>query len=585
MIIRTLTLCLCLISVSSADTAVPKSVILEMKSASEWKLGGNSLGATATELTAENRLQIDVPKAGEKTWDAVLHSAPITGTIHKGDRILIEFPVRHGKEMSTPGGYGLYLEDAAYKGAFQTIRETNSNEVIVRDHFVADKDYEAGSLKCALHVARVAQRLIIGPIKITAYAETTPIETLPVTPLTYDGRELDAPWRAAAADRIRKHRMSDVTVHVVGKDGQSIADAQVTWNQTKNAFGFGSCYESSMWKQDEDGKKYAQQFESLFNYGTVMGYLADWGWPDPVNVQRSIEIADWLRDRNMDTRGHLLVYPGYAATPRSWAELPGAERRSRLEAHIPNMLQKLMPHGVHEYDVVNELRDNIGFCDELGGTSGLDTAAEWFKQARQVAPDAKLYINEYWILAGGGYTNERERKLYADTIQTLLDKGAPIDGIGMQGHFGAQLTAPSRLIEILDDFAKFNKRIRVTEFDIDISDEEAQADYVRDFVYAMYSHPQVDGVVMWGFWEGIQWKPRGAMLRKDWSPKPSYHAFHKLVHETLASHHAGKTDSKGNWEESIHHGQHNITIQHGNSSVTKVIEVTNQPQTVTIELK
>ena len=75
---------------------------------------------------------------------------------------------------------------------------------------------------------------------------------------------------------------------------------------------------------------------------------------------------------------------------------------------------------------------------------------------------------------GGGTTGHRDH--YEKMIQLLVDQGAPLDGIGMQGHFGSSLTSPDDLMEILDRYAKFEKEIAVTEYDIVIEDEATSTD-------------------------------------------------------------------------------------------------------------
>ena len=51
-------------------------------------------------------------------------------------------------------------------------------------------------------------------------------------------------------------------------------------------------------------------------------------------------------------------------------------------------------------------------------------------------------------------------------------------------------------------FATLGLPVRITELDIDSNDEELQADYFRDFLTASFSHPNINGIMIWGFWEG-----------------------------------------------------------------------------------
>ena len=112
----------------------------------------------------------------------------------------------------------------------------------------------------------------------------------------------------------------------------------------------------------------------------------------------------------------------------------------------------------------------------------------------------------------------------------MLAAGAPIDGIGLQSHFDSNLTPPSRVLELLDQFAAFGKDLQVTEFDVAVADEQVQADYTRDFLTVCFSHPAMKGFMIWGFWEGAHWRPSAAMLRRDWSTKPNYDAWNDLIY-------------------------------------------------------
>jgi len=170
----------------------------------------------------------------------------------------------------------------------------------------------------------------------------------------------------------------------------------------------------------------------------------------------------------------------------------------------------------------------------------------WVHNAREYDPWAKLYINDYGILSGGG-NDRRHQDHYFDTIGRLIEWGAPLQAIGMQGHFGSALTSPAKIWQILDRFAVYGLPIHVTEFDIDIDDEEIQAAYTRDFLTAVFSHPSVTGFMMWGFWEGRHWRPRGAMFRRDWSLKPNAQAFHDLVFGEWWTDVRGKTEAGGSF--------------------------------------
>ena len=130
------------------------------------------------------------------------------------------------------------------------------------------------------------------------------------------------------------------------------------------------------------------------------------------------------------------------------------------------------------WDVVNEPFDNHDILDILGP----EVMVDWFKEVHAAEPSSKLFINDYAILSGGGGTTPH-RDHYEKTIKMLVDKGAPLDGIGMQGHFHGSLTGPDDMLAILDRYAKYGVPIWATEYDVEIGDEEVSAKFTRRFLH------------------------------------------------------------------------------------------------------
>ena len=98
-------------------------------------------------------------------------------------------------------------------------------------------------------------------------------------------------------------------------------------------------------------------------------------------------------------------------------------------------------------------------------------------------------------------TNTANQQTYYDTLAYLVDQGAPIDGIGFQGHFSPDsLTGPEQLWTIFDRFAELGLEMQITEFDLSTSDEELQAMYTRDLMTAVFAQEGFNAFVMWGFW-------------------------------------------------------------------------------------
>jgi GH35 family endo-1,4-beta-xylanase len=375
----------------------------------------------------------------------------------------------------------------------------------------------------------------------------------------YDGMEPGAPWRQAAAERIEKIRKADLTVIVTDRAGQPRVDADVRLRQTRQAFGLGTCVNPAQ-LHGPNGPRYQQALTEVFNVATLENNLkwvplaGDWG--PSFTIQSAKDAIAWLREHGLEVRGHVLIWPGWRNLPRglrAHERNPGYLRTATM-VRIRDVTTAVKGTVIH-WDVLNEPFDNHDLTDILGEGVMVD----WFKAARAVDPAAKLFINDTAILAGGG-GDTPHRAQYEKTIRFLEEKGAPLDGIGMQGHFGAALTSPDDLLAILDRFATLGKTIWVTEYDLDIPDEELAGRFTRDFYTTMFSHPAVGGVVMWGFWDGAHWKHNAPLYRRDWSLKPAGEAFRELALQSWRTNVSGRTDADGKLSRRAFLGDYDVEV-------------------------
>ena len=85
---------------------------------------------------------------------------------------------------------------------------------------------------------------------------------------------------------------------------------------------------------------------------------------------------------------------------------------------------------------------------------------------------------------GAGETGHRDD--FERWIQLLVDAGAPLDGLGLQSHFGLALTGPEEVVRLLDRYgATFDKDVAVTEYDINVNDENLAGCFTHDFMTAV----------------------------------------------------------------------------------------------------
>ena len=423
------------------------------------------------------------------------------------------------------------------------------------------------------------QTVEIGGIELLDYGTGKKVADLPYTKLGYAGSEPGAAWRKAAEERIEKIRKGDLMVVVKDKAGKPVGGAEIAVRMRKHAFLFGTAVSGASFSNGrltpEDLAKYKQQILELFNFA-VMENETKWPqWANTASRPATLAVLDWLRDNGLKIRGHNLVSPSWTNTNvkavQDAKSDPAALAKVILD-HITETTTELRGRFI-DWDVINEPYTNHDFMDTLGPHVMVD----WFKTARAGDPNAKLYINDFNNLEEEDKAHQDD---YAATIQYLIGQDAPFDGIGLQGHFPTRVTPMDEVLRRLDRFAAFGKELEISEFDINTADEATQADYTRDFMTAMFSYPAVKAFVMWGFWEGTHWRPNGAMLRRDWSPKPNAAVYKDLVFKRWWTNVDGKTGSKGAFATRGFLGEYQIDVKGAGKSKTLNVSLPKEGLTV-----
>ncbi len=506
--------------------------------------------------------------------------APLSRAIGKGEVLSLSFHVRGagGEDAQVRFEPGISRWSSPMRMAVRVSDEWRKYEYPFRTR----RGYEAGESRIEFLTGRGA--IEIGSIQLASHGvEADPLE-LPCTRLEYAGSEPDAGWRAAAAERIERLRKGDLTVRVRDGSGRPVAGAEVTVQMKRHAFGFGSVINVPTFQGKREGVSeenlaaYKHHILRLFDRA-VFESATKWPqWEREETPAMVLDTLEWLHANGLDVRGHVLVWPSWRWLPERLKELkndPAALRREVRE-HIRDELTQLRGKFV-DWDVINEPYSNHDLIDILGRGA----MVEWFELAREFEPNAKLYLNDYSILAGN---DDRHRDHFEETIRFLIEHDAPIDGIGMQAHFGSEVTPPVEVLEILDRFARLGKEIQITEFDIDTIDQRLQADYTRDLLTAVFSHPSTTGFVMWGFWEGRHWKPNGAMYRRDWSAKPNAGAYEDLVLNRWWTNETVTTDAEGRCRVRGFLGDYDIEAKHGGAARRREVELSDGGTSVEIEL-
>lgn len=516
----------------------------------EWNVSGREHKSVQKEIRSVSGqpfrqcVELEMKKRTERIYD-IQYNDRISGQIEKGDVLLCSFFARC-LESSDESGLGEILVTSSIR-----YRERPSN--LFTKTYAVGKRWKhfliphtaavPGDAGCAVAFrlgGLKPQTIQIGGFRIMNYKAGRTMDELPITETRYAGMEPDAPWRKAAQERIHEHRMENMLVEVVDQRGNPIPGARVQVELKNHAFGFGAALSvNAMFnpKKPEESKQYQDAVEDLFNKAVFENRMK-WRFYRDDDEQLEEAMA-WCAARNIPMRGHVVVWPAWKRLPggmeEKWADNPDGFRRV-IEEHVAKMATAY-PDTFAEWDVVNELYSQHGFVDMYGK----DVVVDWFRMAKEANPNFKRYINDYAILSG---SDGAHRNNYYGWIGYLLEQGAPLDGIGLQGHFRVPVP-PEEILRRLDRFAEYGLEMQITEFDFEETDELLQARYARDFMTAVFSHPQVTGIMTWCVGERSSSKPAAAFFTADWKKKRIALAWEHMIEKEWHTKRVRRTNADG----------------------------------------
>ena len=525
------------------------------------------------------RVTTDSAPASETNLQII---APTLAGVKTGDVVMIRFWLRCTDSMTGEGFTTFVFEESHPefdKGA--EIRVSSNSQWRECDvPFKAMHDFPSGQTRVCFRAGFDRQTIEIGGLEVFNLGPDAKLESLPRTRITYPGREANAAWRKEALARIEDIRKGNLTVQVTDGAGNAVSDATVHVVLTRHEFGFGSCVTADLLTgTTPDCDRYRQLVESMFNLAV---FENDMKWPAvydgvPPKVDKAL---GWLLARHIQVRGHNLVWPSERWLPTQLKAMHGDpdKLREATDTHITNTVSHFRGKLI-QWDVVNEPFKNHDLIDVLGKSAVID----WFNLAHQADPQCKLYLNEYGIVDSGATDSEHQDNFY-NWIKYLKDNGAPINGIGIQSHFGSVLTDPARILKVFDRFSDLGLPIESTELSINLDDRQLQADYMRDYMIAAFSHPNIHGIMLWGFWEKRHWRPQSALFAADWSVRPIGQAWMDLVQHEWKTDAVASTDVAGAATLRGFCGDYEVTVTRGSTSKKSVSHLSHDGTRLVIVL-
>jgi GH35 family endo-1,4-beta-xylanase len=191
---------------------------------------------------------------------------------------------------------------------------------------------------------------------------------------------------------------------------------------------------------------------------------------DDWSFERPDALVEWCEDRDITIHGHTLVWH---AQTNDWFFRDGdkATVTRRMKNHISTLVARYKGR-IQSWDVVNEAINDGGNAqtaqtENLRNSSWLKTVGPEFltlafKFAHEADPNAKLYYNDYGIEAGPKHASSMV------LLSRLIKDGAPIHGVGIQGHWSTGRIPFDALDKAISNYASLGLEVSITELDVTI---------------------------------------------------------------------------------------------------------------------
>ena len=190
------------------------------------------------------------------------------------------------------------------------------------------------------------------------------------------------------------------------------------------------------------------------------------------NFAPADKIVDFAQKNKIRVRGHNLCW--HSQTPnwfftKEGREVTKEELLVRLKQHIAEVVGRYKGK-IYVWDVVNEAVPDGGtdiyrkskFYDIIGE----EYIAKAFEYAHEADPKALLFYNDY-----NTESKSKRDKIYK-LVKDLKDKGVPIHGVGLQGHWSIYEPTASELEESISKFASLGLEVQITELDVSVHVKE-----------------------------------------------------------------------------------------------------------------
>jgi len=262
-------------------------------------------------------------------------------------------------------------------------------------------------------------------------------------------------------------------------------------------------------------ESFPETFPKYWN-SAIAGNVCKWRPVERNRGEFDFSGADILqklcKDNDLKMIWHTLLWGANQGHPDWFVGLSEADSKAAVQTWFGAVADRY-GDDIYGIQVANELIPGHQALTEtvlkpqLGGAG--ETGYDWiiwvYEQARHYFPNAILWTNDYGMM--NNTSNAASNRSYMYGVANALKDRELVDAFGMQSHyFNSEDLTALEVTNILNEvYDQTGLPIHITELDLSGTDQEQLLRYQTVFP-AMWNHPAVDRVNLWGWITGETWR-------------------------------------------------------------------------------
>ncbi|ELT88741.1 hypothetical protein CAPTEDRAFT_179660 [Capitella teleta] len=253
-------------------------------------------------------------------------------------------------------------------------------------------------------------------------------------------------------------------------------------------------------------KLYQKFFFKHFNWATITNAMK-WHFMEPKKVNYYCQSTTYVFNLIIHTsdrvkvRGHCVTW-GKEVKVVTWLKDESPEGVAAAVQRRINNLTDLYSGNISHWDICNEQLHGDWYEQKIQEVRFVDGI---FRAMHERDGSAALCTNDYDVCSKGSYTAAYKRQ-----AEQLKARGVPLHVMGIQSHMSERVDI-DLIAKRLNKLSEAGVPLFITEMDVREDDIKKRTESYENLLRLYFSHPAVEGIILWGFWDGTLRFPEAAI--------------------------------------------------------------------------